>query len=317
MVKILALNLRKVVNDYLVSNPDSMFTARQIAEYIFSKYPNECEEKRKSSNAKVIVLDSDTALIQQIVAEIGSQRPRLQKTNPAIKVTDSRPRLYYFSTKTDDDEIQESEKLNVSAKEADDNKLKEYELYPMLAMYLSAELGIYTKRIDEKKSSNMQGYKGNHWLFPDVVAMENLSKEWHKEISDTAKLNSDKLIRLWSFEVKVKLNRSNIREAYFQAVSNSSWANFGYLVASEIGDSTLKELRILSGLHGIGFILLNTENPPESDILIPAKEKSDVDWNTANRLTKENKDFVDFVKNVRQFYQTGDIKLSDWDKIEA
>ncbi len=317
MVKILALNLRKVVNEYLVANPDSMFTARQIAEYIFSKYPQECEEKRKSSNAKVIVLDSDTALIQQFVAEIGSQRPRLQKANPSIKVTDSRPRLYYFSTKSDDDEITELEKSSSDIKDDSSNRLKEYELYPMLAVYLSSEYGIYTKRIDEKKSSNMQGYKGNHWLFPDVVAMENLSKEWHKEVSDTAKLNSDKLIRLWSFEVKTKLNRSNVREAYFQAVSNSSWANFGYLVASDIGDSTLKELRILYGLHGIGFIKLNIENPPESEILIPAKEKFDVDWNTANRLTKENKDFVDFVKNVRQFYQTGDIKISDWDKVDA
>jgi len=37
-------------------------------------------------------------------------------------------------------------------------------------------------------------------------------------------------------------------------VSNSSWANFGYLVASElVGVDTMKELRILSSLHGIGF----------------------------------------------------------------
>jgi hypothetical protein len=35
-------------------------------------------------------------------------------------------------------------------------------------------------------------------------------------------------------------NRSNVRECFFQAVSNSSWANFGYLVAAEIeGQDTL------------------------------------------------------------------------------
>ena len=49
-------------------------------------------------------------------------------------------------------------------------------------------------------------------------------------------------------------------------------ANFGYLVASEIeGEDTLKELRMLSSLHGIGFIELNAETPSESQIMIPAK----------------------------------------------
>ncbi|MCR4081861.1 hypothetical protein [Providencia stuartii] len=36
---------------------------------------------------------------------------------------------------------------------------------------------------------------------------------------------------------------SNVREVFFQTLSNSSWANVGYLVAAEItGDETLKEL---------------------------------------------------------------------------
>jgi len=48
----------------------------------------------------------------------------------------------------------------------------------------------------------------------------------------------------------------------FQAVSNSSWANFGYLVAAEIGGTdTLKELRMLFAARGIGFIKLDVDNP--------------------------------------------------------
>ena len=60
--------------------------------------------------------------------------------------------------------------------------------------------------------------------------------------------------------MKLLLNRSNVRESFFQAVSNSSWANFGYLVAAEVvGADTLKELRMLYAAHGIGLIQLDVE----------------------------------------------------------
>lgn len=144
--------------------------------------------------------------------------------------------------------------------------------------------------------------------------MEDLSQDWHREIKDCVKQYADKKTKLWSFEVKVLINRSNVREVFFQAVSNSSWANYGYLVASEIeGADTLKELRMLSSLHGIGFIRLDAENPSESQVMIPAKERIDIDWNAANRLAEENKDFLDYIKLVRQFYQTGDISNAGWD----
>ena len=91
------------------------------------------------------------------------------------------------------------------------------------------------------------------------------------------------------------INRSNVRESFFQAVSNSSWANFGYLVASNIATDTRKELRMLSALHGIGFIRLDSENPSESEIMIPATERREIDWDSVDRLTKENKDFYEYV----------------------
>ncbi len=110
------------------------------------------------------------------------------------------------------------------------------------------------------------------------------------------------------------INRSNARECFFQTVPNSSWANFSYLVTAEIvGADTLKELRILSSLHGIGFIKLDYANPSESQILIPARERTEVDWDNINRLAEENRDFMDYIKTIRHFYQTGDIRQNDWD----
>jgi len=147
--------------------------------------------------------------------------------------------------------------------------------------------------------------------------MEDLSSDWHREVKDCVQQYADKQTKLWSFEIKILINRSNVREAFFQAVSNSSWANLGYLVSSEIsGADTLKELRMLSSLHGIGFILLDAENPSESEIMMPAKERAKIDWDTANRLTEENKDFLDYIKLIRQFYQTGEIRQADWEIVE-
>jgi hypothetical protein len=122
--------------------------------------------------------------------------------------------------------------------------------------------------------------------------------------------------RLWSFEVKKLLNRASVREAYFQAVSNSSWAHYGYLVAGRIeGADTLKELRMLYGLHGIGIIQLDLENDlMDSQVLIPARFRAEVDWNTVNRLCEENTDFRQFVKMVRQFHQTDDVPMAGWDE---
>jgi hypothetical protein len=194
-------------------------------------------------------------------------------------------------------------------------KVTEHDLYPLLSSYLHAEFNLLPKRIDEKRASNRRGPNGNRWLFPDLVGMEDLTDEWNKEIRACVKEYGDPRTRLWSFEVKLRLNRSNVREAWFQAVSNSSWSNYGYLVAAEVEDAdTMKELRLLSSAHGIGLMVLDVEDPTESsEIRIPARERAEIDWDSCNRLADENADFRDFISQVRQFHQTGDIKKRDWD----
>jgi uncharacterized protein len=307
----MGLNLSKTIVDLLSSHSEQKFTARQMAEWIFKSFPTECQEKKNNS----IFIKTDADLLYQIVAEIGSQRPLLQKRNPQIKTTEGRPRQYYWTAKSDQVEVVEAEETVPGPQIVSESvSLKEIDLYPVLSAYLWSELRIYSKRIDEKKSSNKHGPRGNKWLYPDVVGMEDLTADWHTEIKGVVNEYADKKTRLWSFEVKVLLNRANIREAYFQAVSNSSWANFGYLIAADIeGADTMKEMRMLFSLHGIGLIQIDPSNPAESQMLIPARERLDVDWATCNRLTQENKDFLQFVKLVRQFHQTGDPRPNDWE----
>ena len=311
----MALNLVNTVAEFLRQRPEQKFTAREIANWVYETYPNECHQKQLRSKATVIPLDSDAALLQQIVAEIGSRRPLLQRRHLDIKTTEGRPRKYYFTESSDSAEVDSAENKGAMPSTAENaTVIKEHDLYPMLSEFLLSELGVYSKRIDEKRSRNARGAGGNKWLYPDLVGLEDLSGDWHQEIKNCVQQYSDKKTKLWSFEVKILINRSNLREAFFQAVSNSSWANFGYLVASEIeGTDTSKELRMLASLHGIGFIQLDAENPTEGQIIIPARERNEVDWDTANRLTEENKDFREYIKLIRQFYQTGDIRPADWD----
>ena len=307
----MALNLAKAVLGYLKERPDEKLTARQIAEWIFVTFPDECQAKKLSSQ----YVSTDAELVQQLVAEISSQRPRLQKRHPELKTTEGRPRKYYYSEKSDVAEVAAAESV-VAAPMADSSeaKLGEHAMYPLLSLYLWEEFGVYSKRIDEKRSSNKRGPNGNRWLYPDVVGMEDLGAEWHQEVRDCVNQYSDKRTKLWSFEAKLLINRSNVRECYFQAVSNSSWANFGYLVAAEIeGQDTLKELRMLFAAHGIGLIKLDADNPAESQVLIPARERDEIDWDMANRLATENRDFLDYLKLVKQFYHTGEARVADWD----
>ena len=310
----MALNLPTKVVECLQKHPEQKLTAREIAEWVLKTYPEECRRKQERSTATVRPLDTDKELLTQIVADIGSQRPGIQKRSPKVKTTEGRPRKYYFTDSSDSSEIKHAEGgATSSTPTANSSVVREHDLYPILSEFLRSEFDVYSKRIDEKRSSNSRGIGGNKWLYPDLVGMEDLSREWHDEIKNCVREYSDKKAKLWSFEVKILINRSNVREAFFQTVSNSSWANFGYLVASEIGGvETLKELRMLTSLHGIGLMRLDAENPSESQIMIPAKERSEIDWDTANRLVEENRDFLEYIKLIRSFYQTGETYPSNW-----
>jgi len=289
--------------------------ARDIAEWIFAQYPSECaDKKQRSANLK-----TDADLIQQLVAEVGANRPTIEKRWEEVRTTEERPRRYFWTNETEEVEVAEAEGAVSSDRESDrpeHTPEREHDLYPRLTAFLAAEWGLHSKRIDEKTASNRRGPQGNQWLFPDLVAMEDLTADLHQEVRDWVSEASAKKVRLWAFEVKLLLNRSNVREAFFQTVSNSSWANFGYLVAADIqAGETVKELRMLSALHGVGVIRLDRENPAESEVLIPARERPEIDWANANRLAVENKDFLGVVKLVRQFHQTGDPRERDWDRL--
>lgn len=306
------MNLRERVLELLKSQPEQRFKAREIADWIHRTYPAETLDKMKRSS----FLETENALISQLVAEIGANRPAWQAKHPSLRTTEGRPRRYYWTEKSETEEVREVEndfdallRNEVSPVVADLNpRLLERDLYPMLVDFVSSEVGATAFRINEGTASNRRGPGGNKWLYPDIVAIEALTSGMNKEVIGALQHSGERRARVWSFEVKRLLNRSNVREAYFQAVSNSSWASFGYLVAAEIeGADTLREIQMLYGVHGIGLIEIDMESPTESVLRIPARERLSIEWSMCSRLADENKDFSSVMKRLRQFYQTGDL----------
>jgi hypothetical protein len=123
-------------------------------------------------------------------------------------------------------------------------------------------------------------------------------------------------LKLYSFELKKALSFGNLREAFFQAVSNSSWANEGYLAAAEISqdEDFLSELQRLSTSFGIGVIELSFENPDGSKCLYPARERDSIDWDALNKLTM-NKDVQSLVTRIKNDLQTKEFIEEKYDKV--
>lgn len=110
-------------------------------------------------------------------------------------------------------------------------------------------------------------------------------------------------IKIYSFEIKKELNFSNYKESFFQAVSNSSWANEGYLVAAQIlpDGQFIEALKKLSQSFRIGIIELNRHNVKQSKILSPAKFKEMMDYSVVDELANKNDNFSQFLKTIIDF----------------
>ncbi len=197
------------------------------------------------------------------------------------------------------------------------NPFRERDLHILLSSFVRSDghFQCVTKTIYHETSRRGKNGK-NKWLHPDVVGVHFPFESYTEntlKLFDILKVNPYKL---YSFEIKICLNLANLRECYFQAVSNSSWAHEGYLVALRISrePEMLDELRRLNNAFGIGVIRLDAEHFMQSEILFSSKEKESLDWDTVNRLVDENRDFRNFLNDFMEDIKVGKIK-SQYDKV--
>lgn len=189
----------------------------------------------------------------------------------------------------------------------------EKDLHPFLVYYAHHYLNAHLKTIRHSLSNKKEF---GEWVHPDIIGCTFPIDEWKKEVLDFSTVMGSTPVRIFSFELKRELSFSNLREAFFQTVSNSSWANESYLVAAAISeDSEFRdELKRLSSSFGIGVIYLDIEDPDATDILFPAKFREYLDWDAINKLTM-NPDFCEFLKRVKTDISSQEIRKELYDPV--
>ncbi|MCQ2921733.1 hypothetical protein JT092_03985 [Helicobacter pylori] len=186
------------------------------------------------------------------------------------------------------------------------NSFHERDLHPLLVKFLSEDpnfrLLCKTIRHEECKKGEAGECK---WNYPDIVGVYFPYNKYKEETLKFLHHTGQEKHKLFSFELKKELSFSNLKESYFQAVSNSTWANEGYLVVfEEIVDKVLGELRRLNQSFDIGVIKLESEIS-NSKILLLAKER-EIDIPTLNMLIEQSpKDFKPFMANINKQIEKG------------
>ena len=178
----------------------------------------------------------------------------------------------------------------------DKKGFKEKELHSLLVGFVAEndKFGLFCKTIDAGTSKKGEAGLGE-WNHPDIVGIHFPFNDYESVAFDLLHKINKADCKIYSFEIKRVINLKNLKECYFQAVSNSSWANYGYLVAWEIklDDERAKmEAERLNESFGIGMIELKNDN-----ILFEAKER-ELDIRTLNMLVDINTDFRTLIENI-------------------
>lgn len=246
---------------------------------------------------------------------IGAQIYTEIKNNecPRFKQVSKRPALFAlieqdFSTKEVENRLIEAEESVVVT------KYNERDLHPVLVKYLdgNSHFNCLTKTIyhehSKKKTKN-----ADKWTHPDLIGIYFPFKDYEKLTLESVALLNEKSYKIFAFEMKVNITLSNLREYYFQTVSNSSWANEGYLVAPNISedDDFMSELSLLNNAFGIGVIKLNIKMPEQSEILFYSKQRNSLDINMLDKLINKNDNVQDIFKNLVESNQLARIVNKD------
>ena len=150
----------------------------------------------------------------------------------------------------------------------------ERSLHKLFCSFLRTR-SIYAKTIYHEKSSTRVD-SAQKWVHPDIIGVQFEEFKNDATLSLLKAAEPKESVHIYSYEMKRKIDSDyTLKQCYFQALSNSSWENFGYLVAFEINEDLAEEMERLNNAFGIGIILMQAN---DSKILYPAREKA-LDYN--------------------------------------
>lgn len=190
---------------------------------------------------------------------------------------------------------------------------EERDLHKLLSSFLKNS-DTFSKTIFHEKSFSKD--TNQIWTHPDMVGIKFLNLKNRSSQEFLKSINKLDTFKISSYELKREINSDNeLKQAFFQAVSNSSWANYGYLVAFEYSDSLYDEMQRLNQSFGIGIIELNA-NPYQSKIIFPASLK-ELDFKMIDKLCQNNREFEKVIEQTEKLltaqerYLTASIKEFD------
>ena len=260
-------------------------------------------------------------------AGMGSQLyMEAKKPDGKITAQGSRPKLFSlrqaFSGSLKALPLPENAAVLPPAAQMQKARFHERDLHPLLCKFLAEHplFAAQSRTIFHEKSGKSQ--KGaDKWLYPDMVGVQFEYADYEHGSLQAWMRKFDRLpIKIFSFEIKKYLDFGNYKEYFFQAVSNSSWANEGYLVALSVPqDGEFREtLQKLSQSFGIGIILLDAANLSQSEILSPAQYKKQMDYAVMYELAEKNHDFSQFLTTITEYdHKNPHRYLSEFDKVKS
>lgn len=190
---------------------------------------------------------------------------------------------------------------------------------------MNRQRSLFAERVGDGGGSSLRGVM--KWSHPDVLAAElpwrGNTEESRAALSALGAFRGAPA-RLHAFEVKRELECGKVWEKFFQALRNSTWAHYSWLVFAEITQpderdpeanvrEVTRELERMSRRFGIGLIKIDCTSVTRdgasagaSRILFPATPRPDIDVEALEILIAEN-------ARVRSFFARLDKRLGGED----
>ena len=234
---------------------------------------------------------------------------------PILTIRDSGSRHRYFLRSREHELSSRDKNLVVKYQDTGDRDdadvikapaYSESDLHPILAYYSNkddefSKMGpVWTKTINHLSARHRAGGY-SRWSNPDMVGVRFMFERLGGPVTDISEHLAVPKVQFISFEIKTAIEKRNYREAIFQTVSNSAWANESYLVTANISDDKPlhNEIMRLSDEHNIGVIRLDVNDIRRSRILYHCVP-GDINMETMNKIESQNKDFHELLQNVNK-----------------
>lgn len=260
---------------------------------------------------------------------------------------------YYLRQKEEDEKIPECVDGDTGGTNKRDDQ-REEKFRSIFMLHNEYLYNYSTMKIEHNKSTKRE--KGlNKWKFPDVILvkwevgeiMEDQEYRLSSPLLEVRKSLGEQPLKLYSNELKTEVKASNLREAFFQCVSNSKWAHSAQLIiASEITDSTIEsELSRLGRSYEVTIISYGMDLddldklPPASEILkmdqqkfeekigpkienmkiiSMGKERDSLDWDHLRDMQMQSNEFEKLIEWIsRCLTEKKPYKYDDFERMRA